>query len=97
MVAQALADIATIAILQNRSWTEAQVLSAQLSTALSSRIVIEQAKGIIAERQHVAIDEAFHRLRRYARDHNLRLADVARDAVFGDVDLDELVPRQRTR
>jgi len=96
-VAQALADIATIAILQNRTSTEAQVLNAQLSTALSSRIVIEQAKGIIAERLHLPIDQAFDRLRRYARDNNLRLADVAGNAVQGDLDLNQLRPPQRQR
>jgi GAF domain-containing protein len=85
-VAQALADIATIAILQNRATVETQVLNDQLSFALSSRIVIEQAKGMIAERQQLPIDQAFERLRRHARHHNLRLADLARDTVNGDVD-----------
>ena len=86
IVAQALADIATIAILQNRTAVETRDLNAQLTTALSSRIVIEQAKGMIAERQRIPVDEAFNRLRRHARNHNLRLADVARDTVAGTVD-----------
>lgn len=85
-VAQALADIATIAILQNRSTVEARELNAQLATALSSRILIEQAKGMIAQRQDITIDEAFARLRRHARDNNLRLATVAGDTVNGTVD-----------
>ena len=58
---------------------DAQVVTAQLNHALSSRIVIEQAKGIIAERKGLDMDQAFCSLRRYARTHNLRLADVARD------------------
>jgi GAF domain-containing protein len=85
-IAQALADIATIAILQNRAVVEARVLNEQLSTALSSRVVIEQAKGMIAERHTVPVDQAFDKLRRHARNHNLRLADVAHDVVNGTID-----------
>jgi GAF domain-containing protein len=86
LVAQALADIATIAILQNRTSVEARDINAQLTTALASRIVIEQAKGMIAERGQLPVDEAFNRLRRHARNNNLRLADVARDTVHGSID-----------
>jgi len=85
VVAQALADVATIAILQNRTTVETRELNVQLSTALSSRIVIEQAKGMITERQHIPVDEAFDRLRRHARNHNMRLADLARDTVNGTI------------
>ena len=86
-VAQALADIATIAILQNRSSIVAAEVNAQLSTALTSRIVIEQAKGIIAERNNLSVDSAFELLRRHARDRNLRLAALARATVDGTVDV----------
>lgn len=86
--AQALADIATIAILQNRITVEGREVNTQLTAALSSRIVIEQAKGMIAERQQVPVEQAFARLRNHARHHNLRLADLARDTVAGSVDLD---------
>lgn len=86
VAAQALADVATIAILQNRIVLESRELNVQLSRALTSRIVIEQAKGMIAERQHLSIEAAFSRLRTYARDRNLRLADVARDTVAGTID-----------
>jgi len=85
-VAQALADIATLAILQNRTVVEEREVNAQLTAALTSRIVIEQAKGMVAERQHVRIDQAFIRLRNHARRYNLRLADVARDTVEGTID-----------
>jgi GAF domain-containing protein len=78
---QALADVATIAILQHRAALEAQVLNEQLHHALNSRIVIEQAKGMVAERQGLAMEEAFFTLRTHARNHNLRLVEVA-DAVI---------------
>ncbi|MHB8439977.1 MAG: GAF and ANTAR domain-containing protein [Acidimicrobiales bacterium] len=86
VVARAFADLATISILRHRVTTESQVLNEQLSRALTSRIVIEQAKGVIAERAGTDLAEAFARLRRYARAHNLLLTDVARAAVDGTLD-----------
>ena len=77
VAAQALADVATIAILQHRAVSDAQALNEQLSQALNTRIVIEQAKGVVAERADLDMEQAFARLRRHARNHNLRLADVA--------------------
>lgn len=74
---QALADVATVAIVQARAGREATELTGQLQGALDSRVVIEQAKGIVAEQDGVALDEAFLRLRRFARDRNLRLREVA--------------------
>ena len=85
VIAQALADLATIAILQNRDPVGQRDLNAHLTAALSSRVVIEQSKGMIAERHQLPIDQAFDRLRRHARNHNLRLADVARDTVSGAI------------
>jgi hypothetical protein len=82
-VAQALADVATIAILQNEAARESRAIVAQLQTALNSRIAIEQAKGILAERTGLPMDEAFSRIRRFARDHNRKLSVVARDLVDG--------------
>jgi len=81
--AQAMADVATIAILQHRAVLEAQVLNNQLNDALNSRIVIEQAKGVVAERAGVDMQQAFARLRGHARNHNLLLVDVARDVIGG--------------
>ncbi|WP_405848630.1 GAF and ANTAR domain-containing protein [Streptomyces sp. NBC_01518] len=78
LIAQALADVATISLLQQRSSARSTVLNEQLQTALNSRILIEQAKGKLAERQNVDMEQAVTTLRSYARAHNRRLSDVAR-------------------
>jgi GAF domain-containing protein len=88
--AGALADVATIAILQHRAAVEAQVVNERLNYALTSRIVIEQAKGMIAEKSGVNMQRAFSGLRRYARDRNLRLADVAHHVIDGRLQASEL-------
>jgi len=81
--AQALADVATIAVLQHRAALEAQTLNEQLHRALNSRIVIEQAKGMVAERGGIGMEQAFSALRNHARNHNLRLAEVAESVING--------------
>jgi GAF domain-containing protein len=86
IVARAFADLATLSIVQHRASAEAQRLNEQLAGALASRVVIEQAKGVLAERAGVDPAEAFSRLRAYARNHNLRLTDVAEAAVDGTLD-----------
>jgi GAF domain-containing protein len=83
LVAQGLADLATISVLQHGAATEMQRVNEQLNHALESRIVIEQAKGVVAERAGVDVAEAFVRLRSYARKNNLLLADVAAAAIEG--------------
>ncbi len=82
-VAQALADVATIAILQERLTRSREILAGQLQAALNSRIVIEQAKGVIAERGGLDMSAAFGLLRRTARASNRRLAELATDVVEG--------------
>ncbi len=83
LAAQALTDVATIAIVQQRAVHDAQIVARQLSHALNSRVAIEQAKGVIAERSGVGMEEAFTRLRAYARRNQLPLSAVARDLVEG--------------
>jgi GAF domain-containing protein len=82
---QALADMASIALLQERSIREGQVLSQQLQAALNSRIIIEQAKGAVAQSRGVSVDEAYTLIRSYARSNNRRLTDLAR-AIIADID-----------
>lgn len=77
LLAQALADIATIGILQERSLRESHILAEQLQRALESRVVIEQAKGVLAVVGSMDMDEAFTALRHYARRHGMALRDVA--------------------
>ena len=94
-IAQALADVATIAILQDQAARQAQTISLQLQKALNSRIAIEQAKGVLAERAQIGMDEAFSRLRRYARDHNRQLSLVATDLIEGTLPVDALAHLQQ--
>lgn len=84
VVAQSLADAATIAILQDRQAKARELVTEQLEGALSSRILIEQAKGMLSASLGIGPDEAFTRLREHARDTRRRLTDVAREAIDGD-------------
>jgi hypothetical protein len=81
--AQALVAVATIGLLQERSIRNQEILTEQLQAALNSRVVIEQAKGLVAERLGVDMEGAFAALRGYARRHNLKLSDVARSVIAG--------------
>jgi GAF domain-containing protein len=92
VVAQGLADVATIAILQHRSSLDAMLLNNQLSNALNSRVIIEQAKGKISQATNCDMDQAFSRLRAHARNHNLGLTLVAISVVEGTASIEELDP-----
>jgi GAF domain-containing protein len=82
-IAQALADVATIGILQERAIRRRDILAEQLQAALNSRVIIEQAKGILAERGRLDLSEAFSLLRTQARSSGRGLSDLARDVVTG--------------
>ena len=89
-VVQAIADVAAIALLQERIIRRGEVLTEQLQGALNSRIVIEQAKGAVAQALGISVDEAFTRIRAYGRSHNRRLTDIAHTIMVGGMDLPDL-------
>ena len=84
--AQAFADIATLSIVKDRTTTTQAAIVDQLQHALSSRVIIEQAKGIVSERQNISVDEAFVELRGYARHQRERLTTVAESVIRGTLD-----------
>ncbi|MBB4912907.1 GAF and ANTAR domain-containing protein [Actinophytocola algeriensis] len=88
---QALADVATIGILQQRTIDHATIVTEQLQTALNSRVIIEQAKGMLAAHSGTLTpEEAFTALRGYARTHHHRLSDLARQVIDGIADVDAI-------
>jgi GAF domain-containing protein len=91
-IGQAMADVATIGLLQERAIAAREVLATQLQGALDSRIQLEQAKGMLAERRGLQMDEAFQLMRGYARGHNRRLSEVAAQIIDGSIDSDLLRP-----
>lgn len=91
VAAQALADVATIGLLQHRAAEEHRLLAEQLQYALHSRVAVEQAKGVLAEHTGLDMDGAFTALRQYARNHNLGLVDVAHAVVERQIPLSDLV------
>jgi GAF domain-containing protein len=82
-VGQALADVATISLLHERSMRRSETLNEQLQTALNNRVIIEQAKGKLAERLGVDMAQAFNLLREFARARNRRMSDLAQAFVDG--------------
>ena len=77
VAAQAFADVATIGILHERSLRESNILADQLQTALNRRIIIEQAKGVVAHSHRISTDNAFRLIRDYARSHQLPVSLVS--------------------
>lgn len=95
LLGRAFADVATIGLLQERSISASEILVEQLQTALNSRVVLEQAKGVLAERAGLSMDEAFHLLRRYARGQGRKLSEVAAAVTTGDTDILTALPAAR--
>jgi len=89
---RAFADVATIALLQHQAALDARTVNEQLNGALHSRVLVEQAKGMLAERAGISIGEAFTRIRDYARRHNVRITEVAKGILDGDVETSHLDP-----
>ncbi|MFP3989397.1 GAF and ANTAR domain-containing protein [Streptomyces sp. E11-3] len=87
---QALADVATIAILQQRTLEQSYVERGQLQAALNNRVVIEQVKGLLAERWGASVDDAFGALRSFARSRQVRMSDLARQIVEGTFDTESI-------
>ncbi len=90
---QAIADIATISLLQDRALQEKQLLAEQLQGALNSRVIIEQAKGMLAERHGLPTDTAFSTLRTLARNTNQTLLSISRQVIDGTLDTSQLAHR----
>ncbi|HEY2203989.1 MAG TPA: GAF and ANTAR domain-containing protein [Pseudonocardia sp.] len=95
--AQALADVAAIGILRERAIRTQQTVTVQLQAALNSRVIIEQAKGILAERGNLDMAEAFTLLRAHARSTNQRLTDLAREIVTRTADTRAILEGGRSR
>lgn len=85
--AQLLVEVAVAYLANSRAFEEQSRTAQQLQHALDSRVVIEQAKGRIAERHGIGIDEAFERLRDHSRHNRMKLRQVATDVINGDLDL----------
>jgi GAF domain-containing protein len=96
-VAQALADVATIGILQERTIRSSNIVAEQLQYALDSRILIEQAKGVLAATNAMSMDKAFAAIRTHARDNNLTLRKVAEDVINRVTDIGRSPDAQSSR
>jgi transcriptional regulator with GAF, ATPase, and Fis domain len=96
-LAQALADVASIAVVQDQAARLAAIREGHLQHALTSRIKIEQAKGMIAEYANVDMDQAFNRLRAHARNNNLGLTAVAEGIVGGSLTIESVAGSRRPR
>jgi len=89
-VGQAMADVATIGLLQARDVRRQEVLAEQLHDALNSRILIEQAKGLLAERAGIDVDDAFRRMRAYSRHVSRPLNSIATAVIDNAIAIEEL-------
>jgi transcriptional regulator with GAF, ATPase, and Fis domain len=96
-IGQAMADVATVGLLQVRAIAARELLATQLQTALTSRVLLEQAKGMLAQRAGLTMDQAFQLMRGYARSNNRRLSDVAAHIIDGSLSNHLLSKARRPR
>jgi transcriptional regulator with GAF, ATPase, and Fis domain len=96
-IGQAMAHVATVGLIQERALAASELLATQLQTALSSRVQLEQAKGVLAQRAGLPMDQAFQLMRDYARSRGRRLSDVAAQIIEGVLDDEVLRKDRRTR
>ena len=94
---QALADVASVALVQQQEAVDRLAVNDQLQQALTSRIILEQAKGLLAQQGDLDMVTAFTVLRRYARDHNRRLTDLAQEVVDRSLSAAELLTHARSK
>lgn len=95
-LAQALVHVASVAIVNEKSASDRETINSQLQHALTSRIVVEQAKGVIAHAGDLEMADAFTVLRRYARDHSRKLSEVAGAVVRRELHQDALLQHAQT-
>lgn len=96
-LAQALAHVASVALVADKALSDKAAINEQLQTALESRVILEQAKGVLAERGGLDMAQAFAALRGYARDHNHKLSDLAHHLVHRDLAAQQILDHARTR
>lgn len=96
-LAQALAHVASVALVAERALSDSTAINDQLQNALRSRVVLEQAKGVLSERGQLDMTEAFAALRGYARDHSSRLSDVAQRVVLRQLPAEDVLHHARSR
>jgi hypothetical protein len=96
-IGQAMAHVATVGLMQERALAASELLAAQLQTALTSRVQLEQAKGVLAQRAGLPMDQAFQLMRDYARSRGRLLTEVAAQIIEGVLDDEVLRKGRRTR
>jgi transcriptional regulator with GAF, ATPase, and Fis domain len=94
---QALADVASVALVQDTAAADKAVINEQLQKALTSRVIIEQAKGVLAQQGELDMAQAFAVLRRYARDNNLRVTHVAQAVTSRSLPAQQVIDHARAR
>jgi transcriptional regulator with GAF, ATPase, and Fis domain len=94
---QALADVASVALVQEKASADKTSVNEQLQNALTNRVVIEQAKGVLSQLGQLDMNQAFDALRRYARDHNLRLTDVAHAVISRSLPAQHIIDNAQSR